>query len=337
MDIKKKLITLIAISLLFLQNYGESEASENRYNMEYVNIDNWHDNGFTGKGVKILINEGDAVYVDNPRYNGTVIALKDRVKSNFPVETHASKTVDLIKQIAPDATIYVTDQFMPSTMEAVRLVHPHIISRSYNTFENVIVQYESELQQLNDRGIFYSTSAGNSGDSNISPTAKYDFFWTVGAGFPNPPRRTGFSAYGEGLDGISSANWNVCIQPFECTDSSSSYYSGTSASTASFSAMVALFYQLHFDVYGKYPSVKTTEAFFKRNALDMGDKGYDIYHGYGFLKLPELSREGCLMKMESDYSNSVKLYHPILKSTRYTYPDYLHKSYKQGFVQSECK
>lgn len=246
------ILCVLLPSLVFASEY-------NRDKLDYANITQWHQLGYTGKGVTIIVNDKFGLG-----------------------ETHGALTVEVLKLIAPDAKLITTQRgYLP---EAVRLGvqnKAQIITRSlYSEYWGDWDNRDSEIAYNNN--IFLNGASGNLGKRGKSTIyLEHPHWFSTGAVHlvNGKPIRPPYSSWGDGLDVVGLSGW----------DTKYGGYSGTSASTPYISGLVALFQQRFKEQKGRFATISEVKDFIYSNCIDLEMKGYDKYTGHGLFILPKLN------------------------------------------------
>lgn len=223
-------------------------------------ITKYHEMGYTGKGIVIL---------------------------NHEVDTgHAKMTNDILKGIAPDATIINADvtsrvkggkveyyffeidgvKYTPEEM--YEKYHPDIMSVSFCGHSK---EKEERIKPLIDKGLVVCCATGNEGTSKGDYGMYADIAISIGSVSVNEKDKILLNRYsGRGEVG------EVTFVAFNATGD------GTSAATPFFSGMVALLMSR----FGKMTQDEVIEVF-KNSVIDIDDDGLDATYGYGVPVLPD--------------------------------------------------
>lgn len=280
------------IILLLIPQQTFAINTHNAKQLEYCNIPQWHENGFTGKGVKIVVSDRGYIYPNTKFINMDNIAnsVSNFISSKDDEinKIHLQKVVQVIQLIAPDSTIYVDNLHLHNAMYTALNNDVQIITRSMSTLIGSFTnRLNEDFKLAYDSGIFMN---GSSGNTNFNEYAPNPYWFSTGASRLSNGKvyKEDYSKYGEGLDFMGFTKLKV----YEDADGDGKGelvgFEGTSASAPWVSGMVALYYQYYKDINGVYPTVPEIEKFIQDNCEDMRDKGYDIYTGHGLFVLPDL-------------------------------------------------
>jgi serine protease len=136
---------------------------------------------------------------------------------------------------------------------------------------------EEAVKKAVEAGITIVAAAGNNYGESISYPAAYEGVIAVSA-TNQADELAEFSSYGSFVDiaAPGEAVYNSVFDPYK--GSSFAYLSGTSMATPVVAGVASL-------LLSKYPDLKPfeVEAILKMTATDMGDKGYDVKYGAGFV------------------------------------------------------
>lgn len=288
----KRLICFIIIISVLMPNL--TFANKSSAILDYANISQWHQLGYTGKGVTIVV---------------------DDITTN----NHVDKVLDVIKQVAPDAkVITLTDVTLSYSVKIAIKENAQILNRSLYTEYWDFTDNDKHSKLAYDNNIFINGISGNNGDK---PTLylKSPYWFSTGAVelVNGKPKRTYYSGYGDGLDIVGFTN--IHIDKY-------GRFEGTSASTPYVSGMVALYYQYFKEKNGRFPTVTESRNFIYENCMDLEKQGYDIYTGHGLFILPKLNIEDEIIPEKSN-PLAVKTINSK-KKIRYVHIDYIDKFIK---------
>ncbi|MEO0107670.1 MAG: S8 family peptidase [candidate division WOR-3 bacterium] len=124
-----------------------------------------------------------------------------------------------------------------------------------------------------DKGVLVIGAAGNDGNGTLYYPGAYDHALAVAA-LDSIGVRASYSNWGPELDLIAPGTGIMSTYP----GSSYQFISGTSMATPEVSGAAALLFSYRPDL-----SPDAARAILKASAIDMGDKGWDKYYGYGLV------------------------------------------------------
>ena len=237
---------------------------------EICNISQYHENGFTGKGITILNHEANT--------------------------GHAYMTNNIIKSIAPEATII--NAIVSNRVSGGKIVSytfeidgvKYTPEAMYNTFKPDIMSVSfigsnSELKceilkPYIDQGLNIVCATGNKGGEGVFGYYKANAINIGSVDLNNKTEKIQLNSYsGRGeLGEVTFVSFNGDGE-------------GTSAATPFFAGILALFMQR----FGKFHQSKNIELI-QKCCIDIGNDGQDSSHGYGLFVLPEIISNG-----EDDY------------------------------------
>ena len=276
---------------------------ENKRFAEIAGIDKWHENGITGKGVRIVIFD-KRFNTQSPGaqkiYHGKVRGVNGF--DNDEISSHGSAVAHIIHQICPDADIYC----MSATTENLLWCKDNdidIINVSMKLFKRE--GFEDALNEFAATGGWMFSSAGNTDeDKNLGIPAGYENCVAVGAvhlQYPGQKKeriyRANYSSYTkeekeyiwEMVEIMGFSGIYVMTPKYPDIDNKGNYHSfqfnGTSGASPFVAGMAGLYRQL----CGKI-SLDEFRNFMYENAMDMEEEGYDRFTGHGLFKLPEAMR-----------------------------------------------
>jgi subtilisin family serine protease len=281
----------------------------NEKQFSICNIDQWHQAGFTGKGIKIATSDISSLIPSLPYFKGQVI---DAFKDWNPVEgSHVDHVVQVLLQVAPDAEIHCMGSNPFENMKYCIEHSIHVFNQS-TTGGTTVDEYMKLENEAISKGLFPVCSAGNDGYQGLTSSARKDTFLSVGAvhygiyAYGIGIYRPDYSSYGEkeldvvGFSGLDVINrWNGTIG-----------ITGTSFSSPFVAGMIALYYQWFIQTYRRNPTWKETYTFATTNVMDLEAQGFDIGVGYGLFVLPEINtlpkKEGFKLELYIDKKTAYK-------------------------------
>ncbi|WP_432663873.1 M15 family metallopeptidase [Wukongibacter baidiensis] len=267
---------------------------ENLKEFEICNITKWHELGYTGKGIKIA--EIESCISDLWIFDGM---LRDpfNIGENAKMNSHGQKVLDVIHQVAPDSELYMlpsginasgTDtsgSLINETLKFAIKEGIHIINASLGGVDNK--KLNREIFKVQEYGTVFVTSGGNDGEKGTKGFAKSNVWISVAAVHLKSKNykieRPTYSSTGKALDFSSFSNLFIHnakekerVFPVQ----------GTSFSSPMFAAMLALVQQFFKEKAGRTLYQDEIYIFVQDHCLDLGEIGYDEYHGYGLFILP---------------------------------------------------
>ena len=275
----------------------------NQKQFDYVGITQYHQNGFYGKGVKIL-------YTDIERNEKG---------------SHADKAMQIIKQVAPLAEVLYFHNEYGQEKQAVDMgitegVQIYSTSTSFNYSGDTIQPLMEATKKAVDAGIILLCSAGNNGENSMGSTAKNTDWFAVGAadfGWNGSIERQDYSSYDKAGDLAFMALTNM--------ETTAGMFGGTSCANPFAAGMIALWMEQYQKEYGKLPNKIDLLHMIRDNTEDMEDKGRDIKTGVGLLKLPLITN----YKTDPNNPLSVQM---IKLNGEVTY---VHKDFVEVYIKEE--
>ena len=268
---------------------------ENKKRFGICNIDTLHNQGITGKGVKIAIFDSKFNTQSEGAkkiYNNKVIGVNGF--DNDDISSHASAVVHIIHQICPDSNIYcmtgTTDNLLWCIDNNI-----DIINVSMKMFKRIGFEEASNLAV--DSRMWLFTSSGNYGEEkDIGLPAGYETWVSVGAVHLYKDeyiKRASYSSYTkenlniwEMVEIMGFSGIDVMTPKYPNIDKYGEYYSfpfnGTSGSSPFIAGMAGLCRQ----IFGK-ADLSQFRQFLYGNAMDLEEEGYDRKTGYGLFVLPK--------------------------------------------------
>lgn len=266
----------------------------NKREFEKLNIIKWHEQGYTGRGVKVANLE-----TANPKlhYLGRVHDPFKLGSSSF-TNTHGNKTLGVINQVAPDSEYYLLSSAMQQEGKTVvgRMVEETIpfieekkiqlINASLGGYS--IKEIEDSLNMLIQNGSTFVTSVGNTGERGAGSYAESPNWISIGAVGLSRKGETflkPYSSRSEFLDFVSYSGLNV-HDSRKGYENNTMIEEGTSFSSPLFCGMLALVQQFFKEKTGEYLKRKQLIKFIKDNVKQLDDKVKSTEYGYGLFILP---------------------------------------------------
>lgn len=255
---------------------------QNEAEFERCNIPTWHQQGYTGKGIKIAELEG--ANVNAPFFEG-----KLHNPFNMRYDKHGEQVLDVVHQITPDAELYclpvgrriiggkVSGSFVEQSLPYAIAEGIDLITASFDGTDNTA--FNEVILQAQEKGIIFVASIGN---YEVDSFAKSEAWISVGA---------------VGLDNNKVTLKNYSVQ-HKCIDflSFSGLYvhegqdvakvEGTSFSQPVLSGMIALVQQFFFEKTRRKLTQQQMYRFLQDHSADMGADGHDTAYGHGLVVLP---------------------------------------------------
>lgn len=275
----------------------------NKDEFDFSGITKWHQNGYTGKGIRIANLEGTDPSL--PFFHG-------KVKDPFGNATsigrnyHGHQTTDILHQVAPDADIYslpsggiysrdkAEGALIEISIPFMEQEGIHLVNASLGGTDNDILN--KRIKQAQERGITFVTSAGNADERGASGYARSGVWIAVGAvhlskngEIINP----GYSSVDDEVDFVQFSNLYV-------HDARKGYEDrtfpvcGTSFSSPMLCGMLALVQQYFLEKAGRTLKQYELYEFMQCNSIDLWEEGRDAKSGYGLFVLPDLGVDGLI-------------------------------------------
>ncbi len=280
--------------------------------------------GLDGSGIKVAVIDNGV----NPAYyelQGDSIIydsiFDDGIYYDPNLEVHGTYVASIITDIAPRATIVSIKVFNSSSCtidNLIKAINRAILPPYSCKIINLSLGIDKDKLEVKDftslgatinnainAGVIVVAAAGNSGNTTSNPIiypAAYEGVVSVGAVGTDYARQP-YSTYNAYLD---------CVAPGDYSTKS-----GTSFAAPAVAAAAAVMKQA-------YPALTPAmfEMLLQNTCLDLGDSGYDVYYGWGFVKLDMLLAKKTVVSSEA-YDESSMLINVFLQ---YAAPQYINYS-----------
>lgn len=248
--------------------------------LDFLGITEWHKQGYTGKGIKIVSDEK----VCAKKHSDVISPMGFNSKSG-----HGDDVMSHIKLIAPDATFiaypfsgqFSSDTYKCNCAEYIKNQGVHIFTTSY------LGSYPSKgkqkaIQDCIDAGCIFFASAGNNSERGLLGESQYEGYLAIGGVKPrfkngeydwNDLYKVSYSSIGEELDFVTIAEILGCA--------------GTSFCSPINAPMGGLVQQFFLENTGRILKPIELHGFIMDNLIDTNIEGFDIYTGHGLFKLPK--------------------------------------------------
>lgn len=249
---------------------------ENKAEFEKTNLLNWHDAGYKGKGITVVVLDDRGI-----PYEWTYAEMP------FPEEhrtsgDHNMNVCSVVREVAPECRIVSMPWMGGIKKEIIDWIIKHkeevdIVNCSFAGSIGI-----DEFNRLKDLDIPVVCASGNSGNKEkIAKPAVYDWTIAIGAKSEASGKVASYSQGGEQLDAVSYTSiyiLNSKKNPFP--------FPGTSCSAPMTSGMLACY--LSWRKENKLPRLGREEIrkFIHDNSKDMYEEGHDYKSGYGLFQLP---------------------------------------------------
>lgn len=249
---------------------------QNVAEFEKMNINKWHSYGWKGKGSTIVVLDSS----HKPYEHTNVI---DPFKDNSDRFGHKGHVAQVVREVAPEATIIVFSWFRGMKQEIVNWIKEHedeidIINCSFNPSVGIEI-----FEQLKDVDIPIIMSSGNGERDSLPRIVKEDWVISVGAWEEFRDKRALYSNYGQNLDFV--AYTNIFITTNSTTNNL--MFNGTSCSAPVLSGLLGIYNGwLKSNGFTKLDR-EGTKLFLSTHSIDKLSEGYDVESGHGLTVLPD--------------------------------------------------
>ena len=249
------------------------------------NLNIWHDAGYTGKGVNILVWDFNGKIYDHMK---DYVVLIDPEGVMSKEARHNTFVAQVVHEAAPDATVYVTP-WTHSSKEITDWLrgNPKLIDIAGASLTTPVTDDFNIFKELD---IPFTASSGNDSDkgkNGVNFPANLD--WNIAVGAYNWKDKgvnsndvTGYSNGGEELDCVSLTN--IYVQNEDGTYIHP--YSGTSTSRPWLDGKMGCYIQWRKEHGLPRLTQAMAKKFVRENCIDIKAKGFDYDSGHGLFCLP---------------------------------------------------
>lgn len=251
----------------------------------FLGITEWHKQGYTGKGIKILSHEK----VCEKKHPDVISPKGFNSKSG-----HGDDVMTHIKLVAPDAEfiaypfsgIFGSGDYECGSAEYIKQNKVHIFTTS-NLGQFPDKAKQKAIQDCIETGCIFFIAAGNDNKKGLKPESRYEGYLAIGGVRPKfngvydgeepiydwrNMQKVSYSSIGTELDFVTLA------EVLGVT--------GTSFCAPVFAAMVSLVQQFFLEKVGRTLTRSEMICFINDNLLDIHTEGFDVETGHGLFRLP---------------------------------------------------
>ena len=239
-----------------------------------TNADRWHDAGYTGKDVHVVVIDSKSTPHDHMTYASAPLLDGTHVG-------HGTNTAQVIHEFAPGVRVTM----VTSTQEGRDWIAAHkddidLINVSRSASKPLAEYVYSEMEAYD---IPLICSSGNDGDDDrTNYPARFPWTIAVGAYEYKHERIANYSNGGARLDCVATTDiyvWNSEKRPHK--------FNGTSAAAPSATGLLACWTQWRKEQGLGRPTTEEARAFIHENCIDLLDEGFDYKSGHGLFILPK--------------------------------------------------
>ena len=251
---------------------------ENDIFRDKLNITKWHEKGFTGKGVNIVVLDDNGLIREHS---------KDKViepfQDSYNKVNHKTNVVDTILEFAPEAKIFAFNWFTDNKLDIIRWLAENrenidIINCSFSTDMPKDYILHENIVGLKIPCI---CSSGNRGKEKLEFPASHQKSISVGSLNINNKRRREESNWRCDLDAVSYSH--ITIQGANKFD-----FGGTSCATAVLTGTISLLLQYYKEKGIKLSIEQLRRLIHKYSRLDLVHEDNRNQVGKGLFVLPDI-------------------------------------------------
>ena len=252
----------------------------NQAEFDKSNILKWRSEGYTGKGVNIVVLDDNA----SPYPKDNIIEPLKHLDTAVYGPGHKSQVCSVVREVLPEANIYAFYWLKYNRDKIIAWIKEHkdiidVITCSLDTSQG---GYDS-LMELKDLNIPLLIAVGNNSKPYGTLTSSLPFAFGIGGWGEHYDRRAVMSNYGLHLDFMA---YTGIYYVSETSNREVQFY-GTSCSAQYCAAIIGM-YAEWFRMGNKMP-MNTQECFefLLKNVDDKDEAGRDDNSGYGLIRLPD--------------------------------------------------
>ena len=252
----------------------------NQAEFDKSNILKWRSEGYTGKGVNIVVLDDNA----SPYPKDNIIEPLKHLDTAVYGPGHKSQVCSVVREVLPEANIYAFYWLKYNRDKIIAWIKEHkdiidVITCSLDTSQG---GYDS-LMELKDLNIPLLIAVGNNSKPYGTLTSSLPFAFGIGGWGEHYDRRAVMSNYGLHLDFMA---YTGIYYVSETSNREVQFY-GTSCSAPYCAAIIGM-YAEWFRMGNKMP-MNTQECFefLLKNVDDKDEAGRDDNSGYGLVRLPD--------------------------------------------------
>ena len=318
---KKELSTHSSIKFIEEDPIVKVDSQTSNLGYRELNVEAIKNTGLTGKGVKIgILDTGININHPDLHISGGH-SFVEGVSSFNDDYGHGSHVAGIISAqdneigivgVAPEAEIYAVKVLGNNGEGRQSDVVAGInwaIEQKMNIINLSITSpygsplLQEALQKAFDQGIIVVAASGNTltpllDNTDVLFPARYPTVIAVGS-VDNDFKRSTFSYFGSSLDFVAPGE-NILSTYFGSGEEYESM-TGTSMAAPFVTGIAALYKQ-------EFPFLNNSEIqnFMQRSAKDLGEKGKDVYYGYGLIQAPSISSIFPDVISDTWYSEEIK-------------------------------
>lgn len=253
--------------------------------LDFLGITEWHKQGYTGKGIKILSDEKVC-----EKKHPDVIS-----PSGFSSKCgHGDSVMLHIKLVAPDAEFIAYpfsgqfgETYKCNCADYIREKGIHVFTTS-NLGSYPSKGKQKAIQDCIKAGCIFFAAAGNDGEAGLKEEPKYEGYLAIGG---VKPKFTGEYKWDEPIydwNNLCKANYSAVGEELdEVTIAEVLGASGTSFCAPLRAAMTADVQQFFLEKTGRVLKPVEMSRFVNDNLIDVDVEGFDIRTGHGLFRLPK--------------------------------------------------
>jgi len=243
------------------------------------NILKWRSEGYTGKGVNIVVlDDNGATY---PKDN--IIEPLLHLDRSIYKAGHKGQVCSVIREVLPNANIYAFNWFSDYKDEINKWIIEHadmidVINCSFSTTSS---GYNS-LMELKDLNIPFTVAVGNEATPYGNLTSSLEFAFGIGMWGQEQDRKSVRSNYGLHLDFMAFTG----IYYVSETSGREVQFYGTSCSAPYTAGIIGVYAELFRSINNRPMTRQECFEFLLKSLDDKDEIGRDDNSGYGLVKLP---------------------------------------------------
>ena len=252
---------------------------QNKAEFTESNILKWRSEGYTGKGVNIVVLDDNA----SPYPKDNIVEPLKHLDTAIYGPGHKSQVCSVVREILPEANIYAFYWLKYTRDKTIAWIKEHkdiidVITCSLSTSQDGV----DALMELKDLNIPFTAAVGNESKPYSNLTSEPEFVFGIGMWGEAQDRKAVGSNYGLHLDFMAYTG----IYYISETSGKEVQFYGTSCSAPYAAAIIGMYAEWFRKQHNRPMNTQECFEFLLKNLDDKDEIGRDDNSGYGLVKLP---------------------------------------------------